>query len=114
MSASSHRLPIAPAPALRPLEPGDVLHCPLADAVVVRHGRDRLGAPELRLHFGAHEISFDDPALFAFGEALARQRERFQAREAMGWVAGLGWTRVQGLLEQLLEEGVLSFAPAAR
>jgi hypothetical protein len=96
----------------RRVEPDDVLHCPLSELVVLHYARDRLGALELRLRYGTTEISFDEPDLFAFGEALGRA-QRFVAREAMAWSEGLGWARVQGLLDQLLEEGVLQFAPAA-
>lgn len=115
MSVPSLQAPILPADARsgpRRVEPDDLLHCPLSHAVELRYARDRLGTLELRLRYGSTEISFDEPELFAFGEALGRA-QHFAAREAMAWSRGLGWARVQGLLEQLLEEGVLVFAPAA-
>ncbi|MGH2396626.1 MAG: hypothetical protein ACRDFW_06490 [bacterium] len=44
--------------------------------------------------------------MFAFGETLAKQ-SRFVARTATTWGNGYDWPRVQELLEQLIEEGIL-------
>jgi hypothetical protein len=63
------------------------------------------GCTELHLQYGLKEISFDEPGLFSFGEALALQ-SRFIAMTAVTWGTGYEWPRVQGLLEQLIEEGV--------
>jgi hypothetical protein len=77
--------------------------------VSTQYVRDAYGTTELRLSFRGKEISFDEPQLFGFGETLAGQ-SRFIARNAMQWGKGLSWLRVQGLLEQLIEEGLLQFA----
>lgn len=89
--------------------PGDVLVLPFHKRVVTRYAKDAYGVTELHLYYGEKEISFDEPDLFGFGEVLARQ-SRFTAGEAMQWGGEHAWTRVQGLLEQLLEEGVLARA----
>lgn len=88
------------------LRPDDRLSLPLHRRMVVHYTRDDRGARELHLYYGDKEISFDDPALFAFGEHLGRQAV-FTAGEAVGWGEGYHWEQVRALLEQLLEEGVL-------
>jgi hypothetical protein len=98
-------LPEAPA-ALGPL---DALMLPMHKRVVTQYATNDEGMTELRLYYGDKEISFDDEALFAFGENLARQ-ERFIAGTAANWGAGYEWSRISALLEQLLEEGVLQRA----
>lgn len=77
--------------------------------VVSQYSTTDSGATELYLYYGEKEISFDEPALFAFGEALAKQA-RFVAREATTWGEGYDWSVVQPLLEQLIEEGILQDA----
>jgi hypothetical protein len=64
------------------------------------------GATELRVYHGAKEIFFDEADLFPFGEMLAKQ-SRFIAKSAATWGNGYDWPRIQRLLEQLIEEGVL-------
>ena len=93
------------------VDPDDELVLPLHQRTVAQYARDSLGATELRLFYGDKEISFDEPELFAFGETLAKQ-SRFVARSAMQWAAGQTWPRIQGLLEQLVEEGILRMADA--
>ena len=95
----------ADLPALRPQQR---LHLPMHRRTVVQYAHDgnAAGKTELRLYHGDKEISFDEPELFAFGEALARQ-SHFVAADALRWAEGLGWPRVQALLAQLLAEGVL-------
>lgn len=80
--------------------------------VVVQYAKDTYGKRELRLFYDDKEISFDEPELFGFGEMLAKQ-SRFIARLATQWGQGQDWPRVQGLLEQLIEEGVLRHAEDA-
>ena len=77
--------------------------------VTTHYAANEYGANELRLFYGDREISFDDASLFAFGETLAAQT-RFKAYTAVTWGHGYDWPRVQGLLEQLIEEGLLQFA----
>ncbi len=79
---------------------------------IVQYATNEDGERELRLYYGDKEISFDEPDLFAFGEAIART-PRFLAREASTWGPGLEWPRVRGLLEQLLDAGVLARAAGA-
>ena len=116
--------PDAPAPAhaasspqqatatKRFVDPEDELALPLHKRVVVQYAKDAYGKTELRLFYDDKEISFDEPELFRFGETLAKQ-SRFVARTATQWADGQPWPRVQGLLEQLIEEGVLRYAQDA-
>jgi hypothetical protein len=67
------------------------------------------GARELHVYFGDNEINFDEPHLFAFGEALAQQ-STFTASDAMYWGPGYSWEQVRDLLEELLRQGVLRLA----
>ena len=84
----------------------DELVFPYHKRVVAQYATDASGSRELHLYYGKKEISFDEPELFAFGEALARS-ERFFARDAIAWGTGYEWPRIQVLLEQLLDEGIL-------
>ena len=91
------------------VDPDDELAFPLHKRAVMQLAKDTYGKPELRLFYGDKEISFDEPELFGFGEMLTKQ-SRFIARSATQWAGGQPWPRVQGLLEQLIEEGVLHHA----
>lgn len=91
------------------MDADDELVLPLHKRVVVQYAKDDAGKPELRLFYGDKEISFDEPELFGFGESLAQQ-ERFIARSATQWGDGQDWPRVQGLLGQLIDQGVLHYA----
>jgi len=65
------------------------------------------GGKELVLYCGLHEISFDEPDLFPWAEKLVEQ-DSFMAGSATAWAAKpLEWARVKGLLEALLEAGLL-------
>ncbi len=108
-SASGHPHPAPRAVPKRFVDPDDELAFPLHKRAVVQLAKDTYGKPELRLFYGDKEISFDEPELFGFGEMLAKQ-SRFIARSATQWAGGQPWPRVQGLLEQLIEEGVLHHA----
>jgi hypothetical protein len=94
------------------VDPDDELVLLMHKRVVVQYTKDTYGKPELRLFYDDKEISFDEPELFGFGETLAKQ-SRFVARSATQWVPGQTWPRMQGLLEQLIEEGVLRYAEDA-
>lgn len=89
----------------------DELVLPKHKRAVVTYSANEAGVNELHLYYGEKEIVFDEPELFAFGEGLAKQ-SRFVAKTATTWGAGYEWARVQELLEQLLEEGVLRHASA--
>ncbi len=93
------------------VQPGARLCFPLARRTVVQRDHDEQGAERLRLFHGDHEVEFDDPHFFAFGEALAHA-DHFTAQDAMSWGAGYEWDEVQPLLTQLREEGIL--IPAAQ
>lgn len=95
----------------RYLDLDDELVLPLHKRVVVQYAQNEAGVDELRLFYDDKEISFDEPELFGFGEALAN-RERFLAREATRWGRGQEWSRVRPLLEQLIDEGILYYAEA--
>src|SRR3954471_13837200 len=69
------------------------------------------GANELHLFCGLQEITFDEPELFPWAETLIQQ-ESFLAGAATGWsTQPLDWPRVKGLLEALLEEGIIAREP---
>jgi hypothetical protein len=102
----------AAATAARRLEPTDALVLPLHKRLVVQYADNEAGQRELRLFYADKEITFDEPELFAFGEALARQ-SLFTAGEALQWGQPGDWPRVQGLLEQLIDAGVLRRADEA-
>ena len=102
--------PFHAAPAAAPqLQPGDVLHLPLHQRMVAQRAMGEDGQTELRLFYADKEISFDEPELFEFGETLAKQ-SRFIAGDALGWGQPGGWKRVRGLLQTLIDEGVLRLA----
>jgi hypothetical protein len=88
----------------------DLIVRPHAQATA-QYVQDAYGMTALRLNYGGKEISFEEPALFGFGETLVRQ-SRFVASSAMQWGNGYDWPRVSGLLDQLLEEGILQYADA--
>lgn len=89
----------------------DELVLPKHKRVFVQYVDGENGARELRLYYGDKEISFDEPELFDFGEGLAKQ-PRFVAGDATNWGANYEWPRIQELLEQLIDEGVLRHASA--
>lgn len=89
----------------------DELILPKHKRVFVQYVDGENGGRELRLYYGDKEISFDEPELFDFGEGLAKQ-SRFLAGDATTWGVNYDWPRIQELLEQLIEEGVLRHATA--
>lgn len=92
----------------RDLQHGDELILPLMKSVILQY-QGPADAPEaLRFFYWDKEVTFDDPAQFAFGEALAKQ-SRFVACEAMGWAGG-DWPTVKQMLEDLIEAEILSYA----
>ncbi len=99
----------------RSLQPDDELALPQHRRAVVQRATRPDGTRELTLYLGDKDVSFDEPDLFAFGEALARQG-RFLAGEATRWAPTRPWAELRGLLQTLLDEGVLVHAselPAA-
>jgi len=88
------------------LKPDDELVLPLHKRVICQYIKDDSGMNQLHLFYDEKEILFDDPALFGFGEALAKQ-QRFTAGEASEWGNGYEWEQVQPLLRHLVQEGVL-------
>jgi hypothetical protein len=91
------------------LDADDELVFPMHKRVIVQYSKDYAGSPELHLYYGDKEISFDDPELFEFGENLAKQ-SRFVAKTATEWSHCYDWPRIQELLEQLIDEGILHYA----
>lgn len=79
---------------------------PQHQRVIAQILKNDAGQDALFLFYGDQQISFEEPELFAFGQALARQ-SRFVAGDATTWGTGYTWERVQELLEQLLEAGIL-------
>lgn len=92
----------------RDLQHGDELILPLMKSVMLQYEGDPEAPTELRFFYWDKEVTFDDPAQFAFGEALAKQ-SRFVACEAMGWAGG-DWPTVKQMLEDLIEAEILSYA----
>jgi hypothetical protein len=81
--------------------------------MVVQYLAGENGATELHLYHGDKDISFDDPALFPFGETLAKQA-RFTAGDAADWGGeSYDWPRIRDLLQHLIDEGILVHADAA-
>jgi hypothetical protein len=87
----------------------DKLIFPMNKRVIVQYSSDASGSRELHIYYGDKEISFDEPDLFDFGENLAKQSS-FVARTATCWGKGYEWPRIQLLLEQLVEAGILKHA----
>ncbi len=96
------------ASGARVLHPTDVLHLPLHKRMFTQFA-DMGGLRELRLFYADKEISFDEPELWVFAQTLAQQT-RFRAGVALSWGEPGDWPRVRGLLQQLLDEGVLRHA----
>src|SRR5262245_45437882 len=91
------------------LDVDDELVFPEHKRVFTQYETREGGITELHLYYGEKEISFDEPELFNFGEALARHA-RFSAGSATTWGREYHWPRIRDLLEQLLDEGVLRLA----
>ncbi|MFO1080001.1 MAG: hypothetical protein U1E23_05155 [Reyranellaceae bacterium] len=96
----------------RRLAPEDMLVLPMNRRMVTQYAVNDEGLRELRLYHEDKEISFDEPELFAFGEALARQ-SRFCAGASATWAEGCDWPRARDLLETLIEAGLLRRASEA-
>lgn len=99
--------PFAGATAADALQPDDLIVLPMHRRMVSQYVERDDGVTELCLYYDDKEISFDEPELFAFGEGFAR-RAQFVAGEATRWGAGYAWAQVRGLLEALLDAGVLT------
>ena len=115
MSSPAHQSSLDPTAAACPfhgkavsagLQRRDVLALPMHKRVVTQYAVNESGQRELRLFYGHQEISFDEPDMFAFGEALGKQ-SRFRALDAMSWGEGYTWDRVSELLSQLIGAGIL-------
>ncbi len=97
-----------PAKAARQLRENDELIFPLSKSAYTQYSEDPSEPLEFRLYYGTKEICFDDPAQFAFGEALAKQ-SRFMAGDALNW-GQTDWPRVREMLEDLIAHDVLHYA----
>ncbi len=109
MGATTDKIsPVTPAatPVRKTVDADDELVLYMHKRTITQYATNEDGVTELRLFYGAKEISFDEPELFAFGETLAKQ-SRFIAKTAATWGDGYDWPRIQALLEQLIDEGVL-------
>jgi hypothetical protein len=110
LQIESGACPVDAAVNVRPVvSQCDDLVLPKHRRMVVQYSTDEAGVTELHLHYGAKEISFDEPDLFPFGETLAKHA-RFTAGDATGWGEGYEWSRIRDLLQQLIDEGVLVHA----
>jgi hypothetical protein len=106
VAAGSGSCPFAAEGGPVELAPEDELHLPMNKRVIVQYANSPEGVRELHLYCGDKEIVFDEPELFAFGEALARHAS-FIAGDTLQWAEGYDWPRISELLVQLIEEGVL-------
>jgi hypothetical protein len=93
-------------PVIDGLSADEALLFPLHKRSVVQEATLPHGETELRLFHGVHELSFDDPRFFGFGQALARHGQ-FLAHEAMAWGEGHAWAEVAPMLADLLSAGLL-------
>jgi hypothetical protein len=90
------------------VDPQETLFVTARKRFVPVYGPNEEGARELVLHVGTLEISFDEPDLFPWAETLIQQ-DNFLAGSAASWSAEpLEWPRVQGLLDSLIEAGILA------
>jgi hypothetical protein len=64
------------------------------------------GVQELRIDYGAKEVTFDDPRFFAFGEQLVAT-PAFTGELATTWGPGYAWSELEPMIEALLDEGIL-------
>jgi len=101
---------VRPAEGASGIDPDTILVMPLARNVLLQRGQDQTGAPQLTLWYRSEEITFDDPAHFAFGENLA-SHARFRAGDAAGW-GDIGWDEASSLLSDLIDAGILRPASA--
>jgi hypothetical protein len=101
-----HAQPVA---APKKLQRHDYLALPMHQRVIPQYSTQLDGTVELHLYYGDKEISFDEPELFEFGEALAKHA-MFRAESALTWGVGYTWAQISALLEQLLEQEVLHYA----
>jgi hypothetical protein len=93
------------------VDPQETLFVSARKRFVPVYGSNEEGVRALVLYCGRQEISFDEPELFPWAETLARQ-ESFAAGSAVTWThEPLEWPRVQGLLDSLLEAGILARTP---
>lgn len=84
------------------------------DVLIFRHPRridagyveSADGVRSFVVHYGEHELEFDDERDFAFAEALVAAR-RFRVADAARWCSSDAWPRVREHLEVLVEETVL-------
>ena len=96
---------------MQTLNPQETLFVVARKRVVPLYEKGQSGARELSLLVGRQEITFDQPELFPWAEALI-EKESFVAESATAWSAEpLEWPRVQGLLQSLLEAGLLARSP---
>ncbi len=91
-----------------PVDPHEVLLIPRRRRFMREYVPTEDGQKELRIFFGAKEITFDGPEEMAFGERLLEQ-DSFMAGSATTWARGepYSWERVQEWLESLLAEGIV-------
>ena len=99
----------SPLPGRTIVGADDLLVLSMQKRMVVQYATGESGSPELHLYYGDKEVTFDEPKLFGFGEALAKQSQ-FRAGTAASWGRGCDWTRVQELLAHLIDQGILERA----
>lgn len=73
--------------AVSGLTGSEELVLPVNKRAIIQYSHDDSGTPELHIYYDDKEIAFDEPELFAFGEALAKQT-LFKASSATTWGGG--------------------------
>ena len=97
------------------LEPDDQLFIPLWRRLVHEEETRRGEVVALTLYHSDKEICFDEPRIVGFGRGLLRH-ETFRAGATRRWADGepYSWDTVKGMLETLIQEGIVQRAGEAR
>lgn len=90
----------------------DILVVAHPKRMVAQYLTEPAGSTLLHLFYGDKEITFDEPATYAFGERLASE-SRFRAGDAAAWGDRLSWARTRAMLDDLIDAGVLTHAADA-
>lgn len=95
-------------PSAAALTPFARLVFPAARSAFLQWQESTNGEPMAAIYVGEHELCFEDATDFGFAGTLVRSPE-FQAGAAAKWGA-IGWSRACGMLESLIEAGILHHA----
>lgn len=111
-AACPFRSQAAPAPEpVRLVAREDRLRLPLHKSAIRYFDVNEDGDQLYYIHHRDHDISFDEPDLHNFAQEICRQGE-FVAGDCLNWAPGVGWTRLQQTLQDLVDAEVLYFVDA--